>query len=147
MISENLYSDDSVDLELKKRVSEAEALEEQDSDKERFKISFNDSRVKFEVKDKGHKKGRMKITIKLSQTEGDSFFNFLNMIKPDSVPQDTFIKSIFLKGVQKLQEELSEAINDYAEENPGQVEEMVRQAEEEGEVEVLENETVATEGD
>ena len=44
-----------------------------------LKVSLENSKAKIEVKQKGHKEGRMKITFKFGKDEAEGFVNFVDL--------------------------------------------------------------------
>mgnify|MGYP005827529231 FL=1 len=56
------------------------------------------------------KRGRMKINFKLSKDESEAFVNFKNQTKPDEIPEDAFLKSIFFLGISTLEANISQRI-------------------------------------
>jgi len=59
----------------------------------------------------------MKFTIKMGRDESEAFNNFMEHLRPDNVPEEDFIRSIFYKGVERFQEELMENMKSYLEDN------------------------------
>jgi hypothetical protein len=88
------------------------------SSSERIKVSFTDTKSKVEFKNKGHKEGRMKITLKFGKDESEGFLNFCRLAKPDNMGQDDFVKFLFYKGVQALQQDFAQKVEDYKKEHP-----------------------------
>ena len=56
------------------------------------------------------KRGRMKINFKLSKDESEAFVNFKNQTKPDEIPEDDFLKSIFFLGISTLETNITQRI-------------------------------------
>lgn len=83
-----------------------------------LKVNLENSKAKIEVKQKGHKEGRMKITFKFGKDEAEGFVNFCRLAKPDNMDNDTFAKFLFYKGVQALQQDFTAKIEEYKQQNP-----------------------------
>ncbi len=81
-------------------------------------VSFKNSNAKLEVKPKGHKEGRMKITLKFGKDEAEGFTNFAKMAKPSNMSQDEFVKFLFYKGVQALQQDFAAKIEEFKQKDP-----------------------------
>lgn len=81
-------------------------------------FSLENSKAKVETKEKGHKEGRMKITLKFGKDEAQGFNNFCTLAKPDNMSQDDFAKFLFYKGVESLQKEFANALEEYKTKNP-----------------------------
>ena len=76
-------------------------------------VSFGKSNSKIEFKKKGHKEGRMKVTLKFGKDEAEGFMNFCKLAKPDNMSQDDFAKFLFYKGVQALQQDFASKVEEY----------------------------------
>ena len=72
--------------------------------KETIKVDFNKSNLQIEES----KRGRMKVTFKMSKEEAEGFKNFMEMVKPPDVPDDTFYKHVFFAGCRALNDELKQ---------------------------------------
>jgi hypothetical protein len=81
-------------------------------------VSFGNSKSKIEVKKKGHKEGRMKVTLKFGKDEAEGFMNFCKLAKPDNMSQDDFAKFLFYKGVQALQQDFTNKVEEYKQQHP-----------------------------
>lgn len=81
-------------------------------------VSLTKSKGKIEVKQKGHKAGRMKVTLKFNKDEAEGFMNFCKLVKPEQMDEDSFVKFLFYKGVQSLQQDFAAAMDNYKEKNP-----------------------------
>jgi len=62
-------------------------------------------------------RGRMKFQIKLNKEETEAFKAFTDTVKPEEVPLDDFVKSIFLTGIESMNKKLVEMVQKYAEEH------------------------------
>ena len=78
-------------------------------------IKFDFESWKIRVKNK--RKNRMKITVNLNQEESVGWKNFAQICKPDDIPQEQFMKAVFLAGVEALNKDLAEMVKKYAKEN------------------------------
>ena len=59
----------------------------------------------------------MKLQIKLSKDEAQAFKNFSDVCKPGEITDDEFIKTVFITGIEALNQQLSEMVQKYAKEN------------------------------
>lgn len=69
-------------------------------------LSFKNTKVKTEERTRG----RMKITIKLSKDEAEGFKNFLSIIKPDNVDEESVFKHLFFAGCKSVERDLMEEL-------------------------------------
>lgn len=60
---------------------------------------------------------RMKLHINLSKDEALAYKNFKDVCKPEEVTDDQFIKTVFITGIQTLNQQLSELVQEYAKAN------------------------------
>ena len=72
----------------------------------------------WKIKQVDRSKGRMKFQIKLNKQETESFKVFSETVKPEEVSQDDFVKSIFLTGIESMNQKIMSMVEDYAKENP-----------------------------
>jgi len=72
----------------------------------------------WKIKQIERSKGRMKFQIKLNKVETESFKTFTETVKPDEVSQDDFVKSIFLTGIEAMNQKIMSMVEEYAKENP-----------------------------
>ena len=80
-----------------------------------IKIDFNVKNWKIKVVERS--RGRMKFQIKLNAEEADAFRNFTNSVKPKEISLDDFIRSIFFRGIQSLEKQITEDLVKHMEEN------------------------------
>ena len=66
-------------------------------------------------------RGRMKFQIKLNKEETEAFKVFTDTVKPEEIPLDDFVKSIFLTGIESMNKKLVEMVQKYAEEHGGEL--------------------------
>jgi hypothetical protein len=78
-------------------------------------INFDVDSWKIKVTER--KRGRMKFQIKLDKQETEGFMEFSNSLKPEQMPDDEWIRSIFYKGLEKIQEDIMESMRKYMEEH------------------------------
>ena len=60
---------------------------------------------------------RIKLQVKLGKDEALAFKNFMEMVKPPELDENTFFKGIFKLGVETMEMKLMEAVKQHAEEN------------------------------
>ena len=60
----------------------------------------------------------MKFQIKLNKVETESFKIFTETVKPDEVSQEDFVKSIFLTGIESMNQKIMSMVEEFAKENP-----------------------------
>jgi len=72
----------------------------------------------WKIKQEDRSRGRMKFQIKLNKNETESFKVFTETVKPDEVSQDDFVKSIFLTGIESMNQKIMSMVEEYAKENP-----------------------------
>ena len=59
----------------------------------------------------------MKFQLKLNQEEAEAFRTFANSVKPEEIPMNDFIRSIFFRGVQALEKQITDDLVKHMEEN------------------------------
>ena len=72
----------------------------------------------WKIKQEERSRGRMKFQIKLNKNESTSFKAFSETVKPTEVSQDDFVKSIFLTGIEAMNQKIMTMVEEYAKENP-----------------------------
>jgi len=72
----------------------------------------------WKIKQIERSRGRMKFQIKLNKQETESFKVFSETVKPEEVSQDDFVKSIFLTGIESMNQKIMSMVEDFAKENP-----------------------------
>jgi len=72
----------------------------------------------WKIKQEERSRGRMKFQIKLNKDETSSFKVFTETVKPQEVSQDDFVKSIFLTGIESMNQKIMSMVEEYAKENP-----------------------------
>ena len=78
-------------------------------------IKFDINSWKFKVRERRH--NRMRLQINLSKDEALAFKNFGAVCKPEEVSDDDFLKTIFLTGIEAMNQELADLVKKYAKEN------------------------------
>jgi hypothetical protein len=78
-------------------------------------IKFDFSSWKIRVLER--RNNRMRLHINLNKDEGLAFKNFAEVCKPQDVTDADFMKTIFLTGVESMNEKLAEMVRKYASEN------------------------------
>ena len=79
----------------------------------------------WKIKQVERGRGRMKFQIKLNKMETESFKVFTETVKPEEVSQDDFVKSIFLTGIESMNQKIMSMVEEYAKENPEQVKSII----------------------
>ena len=84
-------------------------------DPETTNIKLDVSQWRIRVDER--KRNRMKLQIKLSKDEAIAFKNFASVCKPEDVSDDDFIKTVFVTGIESLNQQLAAMVQQYAAEN------------------------------
>lgn len=84
-----------------------------DTQTESIKLDIQNWRFRIDERSRN----RMKIQIKLSKDEAEAFKNFSNVVKPEEISDDDFMKTIFVTGCEALNQQLSHMVQQYAKEN------------------------------
>ena len=71
----------------------------------------------WKVKTEYRSKNRMKFQLKLNQEEAEAFTNFAKSVKPDEVPMNEFVRSLFFNGIRALEEQLTANLVSHMEAN------------------------------
>tara|TARA_Y100000296_G_C4988828_1_gene164337 strand:- start:72 stop:434 length:363 start_codon:yes stop_codon:yes gene_type:complete len=77
------------------------------------KISLDIGSWKLKLEER--KRNRMKLTIKFNKEESESYKSFAETVKPNGVSDDQFVRTIFYMGIQELNDQLTEKVQEYAE--------------------------------
>ena len=59
----------------------------------------------------------MKLQVKLSKDEAIAYKNFAEVCKPQEITDEDFIKTVFVTGIESLNQQLSDMVQKYASEN------------------------------
>jgi uncharacterized alpha/beta hydrolase family protein len=78
-----------------------------------IKLDVSQWRIRIDER----KRNRMKLQIKLSKDEAIAFKNFASVCKPEDVSDDDFIKTVFVTGIESLNQQLAAMVHQYAAEN------------------------------
>ena len=62
-------------------------------------------------------RGRMKLQIKLSKDEAVAYKNFAEVCKPEEISDDDFMRTVFITGIEALNQQLANLVQAYAKEN------------------------------
>lgn len=84
-------------------------------------VSFDFS--KWKIRNQTRRNGlNMRLIINLDKDQSLAFKNFTKIVKPQEVSNDDFIKTIFLTGVETMNDKLTQLIKQYAKENKADLE-------------------------
>ena len=84
-----------------------------DTQNQSIKLDIQNWRLRIDERSRN----RMKIQIKLSKDEAQAFKNFSQMVKPEEVSDDDFMKTVFVAGCEALNRQLQQLVQKYAVEN------------------------------
>ncbi len=84
-----------------------------DTKAQSIKLDIQNWRLRIDERSRN----RMKIQIKLSKDEAEAFKNFSQMVKPEEISDDDFMKTVFVAGCETLNRQLQELVQKYAIEN------------------------------
>ena len=84
-------------------------------DAENTNIKLDVSQWRIRIDDRN--RNRMKLQIKLSKDEATAFKNFASVCKPEEISDDDFIKTVFVTGIEALNQQLAQMVQQYASEN------------------------------
>ena len=84
-----------------------------DPEQKQIKLDVNNWRIRIDERSKN----RMKLQIKLSKDEALAFKNFTDVCKPEEVTNDDFIKTVFVTGIEAMNQQLAQMVQKYAAEN------------------------------
>jgi hypothetical protein len=73
------------------------------------KLNFTDAKVRIDHRNRN----RMKITIKLSASDAESYQSFMQATKPGEVSEEDYARNIFFMGCETFQERLTAAVANY----------------------------------
>lgn len=88
-------------------------------DSEKFTIKFNIDNWK--IRNYTRKGEKVRLIINLDKDQTLAFNNFKKVCKPDEVSDDKFIKTIFLMGVETMNNQLQDVLKKYVSENKEQL--------------------------
>ena len=84
-----------------------------DPEQTNIKLDVDKWRIRIDERSKN----RMKLQIKLSKDEALAFKNFTDVCKPEEVTNDDFIKTVFVTGIEAMNQQLAQMVQKYAAEN------------------------------
>jgi hypothetical protein len=82
-------------------------------------FNFSNWKIRNQTRRNG---SNMRLIINLDKDQSLAFKNFSKIVKPEEVSDDDFIKTIFLTGVETMNEKLTQLIQRYALENKADLE-------------------------
>ena len=91
-------------------------------------VESNESFVRFDfskwkIRNQTRRGGsNMRLIINLDKDQSLAFKNFTKVVKPEDVSVDDFFKTIFLTGVETMNQKLTAILKQYAEENKADLE-------------------------
>jgi len=80
---------------------------------DKLKVDFSKARITFQDRSRG----RMKITIKLSKEEAESYKNMKTALLPKDQSDDVFVKSVFFMGLEQFHNNAINLMKEYVKEN------------------------------
>jgi|TARA_R110002020_G_scaffold444988_1_gene656703 hypothetical protein len=78
-------------------------------------IKFDINSWKIKVRER--RNNRMRLQINLTKDEGLAYKNFAEVCKPEEVTDADFMKTIFLTGIEAMNQQLADMVRKYAEDN------------------------------
>jgi hypothetical protein len=90
-------------------------------------MNSNETRIRIDVdswkiKTRERRNNRMRLQINLSKDEALAFKNFAAVCKPEEVSDEDFMKTVFLTGIESLNQQLADLVQKYAKENKAELE-------------------------
>jgi len=79
------------------------------------KIKFNVSDWKIKVRER--RNNRMRLQINLNKDEALGYRNFADICKPEDITDSDFMKTVFLTGIEAMNQQLADLVKKYAVEN------------------------------
>ena len=83
------------------------------TDAQKIKIDLSDWSINLQKRSRD----RMKLQIKLNKLEAQAFKNFAEVVKPDEISDEDFLKSVFKMGLEEMENRLMSAVEKHAEEH------------------------------
>ena len=71
----------------------------------------------WKIKIRERRNNRMRLQINLSKDEAIAFKNFASVCKPEEVSDEDFLKTVFLTGIEGMNQQLADLVKKYAKEN------------------------------
>ena len=81
--------------------------------KTQIKFNVND----WNIKVRERRNNRMRLQINLSKDEALAYRNFADMCKPEEFTDSDFMKTVFLTGIEAMNQQLADLVQKYAKEN------------------------------
>jgi len=78
-------------------------------------IKFNVNEWNIKVRER--RNNRMRLQINLSKDEALAYRNFAEMCKPEEFTDSDFMKTVFLTGIEAMNQQLADLVQKYAKEN------------------------------
>ena len=84
-----------------------------DPEQTSIKLDVNNWRIRIDERSRN----RMKLQVKLSKDEAIAYKNFAEVCNPQEITDEDFIKTVFVTGIESLNQQLSDMVQKYASEN------------------------------
>ena len=84
-------------------------------------VDFTFAVETWKIKAIERKRGRMKFQLKLNKEETEGFTAFSDQLKPDEMSSQEWLRAIFYKGLEKIQEDIMEGMQKYMEEHKDEI--------------------------
>ena len=84
-----------------------------DADQTKIKIDCDTWKIRVDERSRN----RMKLQIKLSKDEAMDYRNFAEVCKPEDCTDADFMKTVFITGIEAMNKQLAEMVQQYAKEN------------------------------
>jgi uncharacterized alpha/beta hydrolase family protein len=88
-----------------------------DADQTTIKLDVD----KWKIKVRHRRNNRMRLQINLSKDEAEAYKNFAEICKPEDITESDFLKTVFITGVEGLNKQLAEMVQQYAKENQSEL--------------------------
>lgn len=72
----------------------------------------------WKIKEEDRSRGRMKFQIKLNKEEALAFKNFKEIVQPEEMSDEDFLRNMFFTGWNTLNQQLAEIAKEYKKHNP-----------------------------
>jgi len=84
-------------------------------------VNFTFAVETWKIKAIERKRGRMKFQLKLNKEETEGFKSFSEQLKPDDMNDGEWLRAIFYKGLEKIQEDIMAGMQQYMEEHKDEI--------------------------
>ena len=71
----------------------------------------------WKIKVRERRNNRMRLQINLSKDEALAYKNFTDVCKPDGITDDQFLKTVFITGIEAMNKQLADLVQEYAKAN------------------------------